>query len=76
MTMPGNPHDLSLCGRCLALHIADATGIRSALREQWAFRTMRATDQREKQHAELGKNAREGLARTAGLFRPEQRETI
>ena len=29
LTIPGNPFDLSLCGSCLALLIADAAGIRS-----------------------------------------------
>ena len=34
LTIPGNPRDLSLCGDCLAHLIADATGIRSAIRER------------------------------------------
>ena len=34
LTIAGNPLDLSLCGACLALLIADAAGVRSAIREQ------------------------------------------
>jgi hypothetical protein len=42
LTIPGNPLDLSLCGAYLALLIADAAGIRSAIRERWAWMNRRA----------------------------------
>ena len=42
LTIPGNPLDLSLCGSCLALLIADAAGIRSAIRERWTMMNQRA----------------------------------
>jgi hypothetical protein len=52
-TIPGPPFDLSLCGACLALLIADAAGIRSAIRERWALHNKQAADQRDKRPTEL-----------------------
>ena len=63
LTIPGNPLDLSLCGACLALLIADATGIRSAIRERWAMMNRRAAKQRDRRRAELERKAQEDLER-------------
>ena len=63
LTIPGNPLDLSLCGSCLALLIADATGIRSAIRERWAMMNQRVAKQRDKRRAELERKAQEDLER-------------
>ena len=37
LTIAGTPLDLSHCGACLAFLIADAAGIRSAIRDRWAL---------------------------------------
>ena len=63
LTIPGNPLDLSLCGDCLASLIADAAGIRSAIRERWALHNKQAAAQRHKRRAELERKAKEDLER-------------
>ena len=67
LTIPGNPLDLSLCGACLALLIADATGIRSAIRERWTMMNQRAAAQRDKRRAELERKAQADLERVAKM---------
>jgi hypothetical protein len=63
LTIPGNPLDLSLCGACLASLIADATGIRSAIRERWALMNRRESETRRKRLKELEHKAQEDLER-------------
>ena len=65
LTIAGDPLDLSLCGDCLALLIADAPGIRSAIRERWALKNKQAASQRGKRRAEMERKAREDLERVA-----------
>ena len=67
LTILGNPLDLSLCGDCLALLIADATGIRSAIRERWALHNKRAAAQRNKRRVQLERKAQEDLERVAKM---------
>ena len=67
LTIPGNPLDLSLCGACLALLIADATGIRSAIRERWALANRKRSTQQRRRRAELERKAKEDLERVAKL---------
>ena len=54
---------LSQCPSCLAFLIADATGIRSAIRERWAMMNQRVAKQRDKRRAELERKAQEDLER-------------
>jgi hypothetical protein len=61
LTIAGDPVDLSLCGDCLALPIANATGIRSAIRERWAAMSRRRSVERQRQRADLGRKAQEDL---------------
>ena len=61
--IPGNPLDLSLCGACLALLIADAAGIRSAIQERWAMMNRKAAAQRDRRRAELERRAQGDLER-------------
>ena len=63
LTIPGNPLAVSLCGGCVALVIADAAGIRSAIRERWAMINRRAVEQRGRRRAELERKAQEDLER-------------
>ena len=63
LTIPGNPLDLSLCGACLALLIADATGIRSVIRERWTLMNRKRSAQRDKRLAELERKAQDDLER-------------
>ena len=67
LTIPGNPLNLSLCGTCLALLIADATGIRSATRERWAWMNRRESETRRKRLKELERKANEDLERVAKM---------
>ena len=67
LTILGNPLDLSICGACLALLIADAAGIRSAIRERWAVMNRRAAAQQRERPAELERKAREDLGRVAKM---------
>jgi len=67
LTIPVNPLDLSLCGACLALLIADAAGIRSAIRERWTLVNKQAAAQRNKRRAELERKAKEDLEKMAKL---------
>ena len=67
LTIPGNPLDLSLCGACLASLIADAAGIRSAIRERWAVMNRKAAAQRDRRRAELERKAQADLERVLNM---------
>ena len=67
LTIPGNPLDLSLCGSCLALLIADATGIRSAIRERWTMMNRKWSKARKERLAELERKAQEDVERVAKI---------
>ena len=67
LTIPGSLLDLSLCGACLAFLIADAAGIRSAIRERWALMNQRAAGRQRRRRAELERKAREDLERVARM---------
>ena len=63
LTIPGSTFDLSLFGACLALLIADATGIQSAIRGRWGMMNRRESETRRKRLAELERKAQEDLER-------------
>ena len=67
ITIEADPLPQSLCPSCLAVILARASGIRRAVREQWALMNRRASAQRAERRAELERKARADVEWVARL---------